>query len=1708
MDAVVALHIAVTVDLAARTVLGTAKLQLPPSCLEASGDNSALRIARFCFRGGRITRVLVCGTPASFTQQHDTFAVALAHAQPELGLEAITAALRTSTTIPADASIVVASSPARTADGVELTIDYELISHAQGGIVTFADADVADGGGRYCWTTPQDVCGPTPVSALFPHLPGMNWRYGGRLIVHAVDNVSHGRRPLVCVASGNAVPPASTLPGQNSLLAADAWEWTLPMPLPAAAIGFILGPLHRVSAGDLYAEHWYSGPEARRAASATQTRLQQRVVAWMSAYLGAPFPAETHRHVFLPESVLPFASALAATPTGLAPPTSTAACGGLLASEPLLDVGVLGGGVAFMPDGMLSDGAVVDADAAVHRAIVYGVARSWFGGAFTGCDGWHDAWLAVGLAGYVAAQYTRTIRGEAEARLDLSRAAEVVAALEEATPSLTALWPRGLAARDAVGGGWGHPMRARYVLAKAPLAVHMLAERVGGDQRFSLALRLLARKAVSLPVALSEVEASLGSIPRGVTSTDAPSMSDPLQPSSSTAQQHDSGKVVAEMLRRTAALGATVPVTAFLDVAALVAAAQTGVDGASIAHVAAAQVDAGSGTSRAGADHIEARVTGHREARPTAVIAATADIADFASQWLSGVGMPHFTIGLHYDRHSNALDVVVEQIPRLSSPFGRARVEGGSHERPFFSGDLVVYVAERPEVSADEEAVGDEEGAAAAVAAAGGAPPEVWAHKLRLTGAVRERITLPCHGKPVGGALAAAQAAAAVADALAADLSRKGRGMGGASRLDPTAQLAEAHARRAAVAAATRRDVALEDVNDSPICWVAIDPQCAWPLRHTILLAPPVWLLGTLSASGDASARIAALNAIGLRGAPDAVYVAAPNSSVVADLKPVDAFPSLADGDLEVIDRKASVRRALRSAIGPGAIRGAGALLHPQRGAPIPLALAAVILDADPGAAGRGGDGDVFAALTTTEVSASVTPKATQRTIAPPPALQFGFRVRGAAAAALARWASGHLPADPGGGDAPPQPTPAPVVRDFDDGDSAQRDAEAAAEVVAAATLPCRSYAGLAMLLYVYKRLFFEQSDADMGFPSRALEALPTPGLSAPPGATLAAAVAAYAAESSSAANELLAYARSGTPRSVSVASLAHFSVRQALIAAIGGVRGPGGGAPPASRAFLIALLRGYVPDNSSAADDTPLLATLVLSLASATLDSRDNDAAMDSDAAAAIRETFALELALTMPKPPPKAASMAAGDAASWAAGDISSVPVHARVHDARHRAVHDDTGDISMGAVDSMQGATRHQKRHRSGSIGGGANVDRQRSDASHPNANTLVRRGWSAARATRGTVIAACITALSLLEASGRGRRGVNGLPSAPLLLTLLRNFVSRVHRVRCSPRGVTETPARVRLSAFVALTRAYLVFDTACSDTAWLQRAVELIEVPLALAGATDGDGNVEPVPIRRALAAAMFDALCTLQYRTDTAHGAAAPRRPWLLQRFNAEVEAAFSQAPKPHDLALRSTINAASAYNVGKASRNWRLLHAVLDLGLTDGTADVQSRLTVHERRAYGLLRAAPSSYGFLSRMNIPPADRAAAAVVACIRGLLRRVSEELLRPPCARPLVAAMWGFVHSVWGALPPTPLLTSMQQQAHVIADETLSSAIAALTRERRTWIAAAHADMRSRQCTYRRLMLQGALIREMTAGVDVINVDEYMDDSDDDSDDPGV
>jgi hypothetical protein len=345
-----------------------------------------------------------------------------------------------------------------------------------------------------------------------------------------------------------------------------------------------------------------------------------------------------------------------------------------------------------------------------------------------------------------------------------------------------------------------------------------------------------------------------------------------------------------------------------------------------------------------------------------------------------------------------------------------------------------------------------------------------------------------------------------------------------------------------------------EEVNDTPVYALVIDPHLL-SLRRLHLVLPPSWLLGSLIHCEALPARLQVLQALGAIAA--AGHMDVPGAPLhLPDIPAILPHPaplpkSLARGGTDVA--------AAQAADGSKGLAALGYITQPTDAAFSVRRLAALVCDLDPtsGAALRataalaGGTGKQ--AATVVGGVGSKRPRAAMGTLR---AAGLHFRVRCAAAAALAVQASARLP---GYGK-----SLAALRHVGAEGASGATGAAAAAAGAkpGAPAAPQRlgrgaeTYAGLCALLRLYQHLYFARP-AGAGTAAAAAAAL----VAGPIGAEHTAAQA-------------WGLAAGGAPLPVVAADLSHLQLRVALLQAISGVRHADGRTPDAAVLLLTRVLR------------------------------------------------------------------------------------------------------------------------------------------------------------------------------------------------------------------------------------------------------------------------------------------------------------------------------------------------------------------------------------------------------------------------------------------------------------------------------------------------------------------------------------------------------
>jgi hypothetical protein len=613
-----------------------------------------------------------------------------------------------------------------------------------------------------------------------------------------------------------------------------------------------------------YASSPYHFARASKIADGTlpvHARRTGRALAYFSRWLDCDYPHGIgHRHVFLPSSVLPQAASGAfGAPTGISPIASPGAgsAASLFLGEPALDV-VTMAGLSLHPDPLLHSARILDADGVTHRAQALAMAQAWFGCAL-GPASWVDAWLLYGLCGYVTALYVRDSRRtdqglalgngafnagfgadpsmqrlpqDPEFKLELVRAAEAVARLEEEYPFLLhqALRPGG----PFIENPWAFqsPLRTQYLWSKAPAVCHMLAVRVG-EATFQRAVRFLVRGACGLGVALQDALAERVWIPRlpsaGLDATGSssnyteasmvvrsPEDGMPMQTGAIVVNEDEANRISAEAAR------GVVATQSFLD---LLSAFRTGI---------------------------------RNEAE------AKASLQSFAHQWIYSNGVPAIVAGVHHNRRTNNVEVVIEQIPRAGVPIWTGEMTVLVAEVPSDSDGMVLKLSSKDPIKGKSD----------------GYDPDVYLHTVTITG-LRTIAALPCHarvkkgdGKPAKKdttAVAKTDAAtgtgpsAGEAAGTGKDVKKAKSGAAGPLAGSAESKIADLHG--GPIEAAENRD----EANYTPVVYVVFDPELAW-LKRFHLAAPPAFHLSTLAYCRDLPARLTAISSMGTYGCNDAMF--------------------------------------------------------------------------------------------------------------------------------------------------------------------------------------------------------------------------------------------------------------------------------------------------------------------------------------------------------------------------------------------------------------------------------------------------------------------------------------------------------------------------------------------------------------------------------------------------------------------------------------------------------------------------------------------------------------------------------------------------------------------------------------------------------------------------------------------------------------------
>lgn len=653
--------------------------------------------------------------------------------------------------------------------------------------------------------------------------------------------------------------------------------------------------------------HFASPVHIASGALETHSRRTRRILTFLSSWLAAPFPfGPALRHAFLPSTAaLPSRVELDSAPTGLTPVPTSGGEGGLggwgggarMAAAPCFgypDVHALAG-TAFYPDSYLSSPAFVhDSDAVLHRMQALGTASSWLGSVLE-AGSWADAWVLAGLSGYLVAQYLRAARaegaGDKEYRLEMARASEAVAALEDEHRDLPALHP-------LPGRGYGsnplavlaHPARTLHLWTKAPAVMHMLAMQVG-ELNFQRAVRLMVATALSLPVALQEVTQAVrilalpapgveaGSV--GGAATAAASAGGAASASSPHSNcSGEGGGVAAPTLSQGDALLPGAAVKTALQ--RLMAGAKLRDDDSTLEQSPA------SVSSSSTAPAFDGVVTtpfflGVVQAMAPDLAARPNRVADFASQWVLGRGVPHFVVGAVYNRNTGVLEAVIHQVPRPGVPLFTGAV-------PLLVGQLAPSRNQKKAAAAGggSAAVASSSSSKSSASASSSSPLGLAegsylaaGEDIALTLSTAELRDATTHvplqmlvrTKRSGAAAQASQWAAADAKRRRAQREKE-RGLAGLSwRSGEDGDGEEGSARGGAGSGAALEE---EDVNETPVVYLVFDPDQAWMKRVTLCL-PPAYLMGTLAFCSDLAARVQAVQALANYVCPAAVWEPGPN---------------------------------------------------------------------------------------------------------------------------------------------------------------------------------------------------------------------------------------------------------------------------------------------------------------------------------------------------------------------------------------------------------------------------------------------------------------------------------------------------------------------------------------------------------------------------------------------------------------------------------------------------------------------------------------------------------------------------------------------------------------------------------------------------------------------------------------------------------------
>lgn len=1327
--------------------------------------------------------------------------------------------------------------------------------------------------------------------------------------------------------------------------------------------------------------HHYAPPsKVSDGSAALHVKRTRRMMAWLTDWLRVRYPFNCHSHVFLPASVFAPISAIAASPTGLAPQL----CHGqnsALHGDACADIFSMAG-LTILPDSLLTSSRIIDSEASSHRAQAFGLVQSWVGCALHS-DSWVDSWLSEGMARYITSLYFRSFRGNSDHELEIARANESLARLEEEHPSLLPLDPAlvlGLSKHsvlqgsptnassssaaaaadedseapdrppslDALALAIQHPFRRHHVAIKGMLVCHVLAAHVG-EGRFREAVSFLLSRATG------------GVASAAALSVNAPSQ---LQPSfdRSSSGNAAAGGVLAFGSSSSAASSGAGAGAAISSLFASAGAPST--PSATTAAIAASSSAAPAATSSSVPALPDPSSRASFNVRTfISTLKSTVGSAQKANEmidalvgkWIRGRGVPQFHVGVAFIPTRNAVEVVVEQVMRPGTPI--------------FKGDLLIHVAERPELGpADGE-------------------PDIWAHTFTIS-KIRESFTLPCHSRLLK--VRPHQPGMNLKLGFPKRIGRPPK----AAKIDVGG--------KAIVTQFYDPPEDADETNACPVRYVRVDPSQAWIKRMQVVV-PPAMAIAQMTLDASAVGQIEGMTALATSLLPETAAVPGPVIALPSDAA---AFPSTGaeDGDSKVLSwgsqnaGRADIERVLRYDTRSG-YAALGYHVRPQSIFTPLYRIAAVLSGVDPSKVWPGKEFDRSGGNGSAAASASGADDVQDIKGHPPSAEshddvdddssndnEITWQMRDAAAFLIARWQSGHLPA---------------YGKPLTSGP--------------AAGMASQTFAGVATLIAMYQHLFYESPAALPGASSAAAR----PASLRLSVKSLLSLLSSFEAASE---DDVLKLAQGGTPGSIRIQSLEHLQLRRSLICAIGSIRHPDHLAPAAAVAFLTNVLGSYDAHAASqVVDDSELLVDLVRSLGHA-LNECDGRRRVSRILRHHVRNPGAFA-----------SASAASSSRDPW----TEFLPI-------------DTTGTLSYPSVGVYKRGWQVLREQLAMELAGLRYVS-QSPPPSAPGsapAATLSRDN-----AASGHVASACISALTLLETN---------IAAPALVLPMLRSYLLATH-----PNGGHHVPPRLRVAAFTGLARELLLTPTRTDEARaqWMAGASRLLQIAqMSLSASSSGAGGA----VDAAVGHAMLQSFYMLHMRTDHVDsqitnlnfGGIGPA-PIVVERLRLDLTRSMVKQ-RNFESELSAVFSGASADSVAKLyTTKWTFTEAAVDLGVFDHEAD---RMSLQEKRVYGMLRYAPSSSGCLSLLrNATPASNDARD---CVHSLWKLLSLDPKAGSTGAPSSSLAYALIHSIFGMAPASSLVKQDVQSISAAArDSAFAANVDAHSDLRREAIATIRSNARS-------------------------------------------